>query len=72
LRATESISARNLETIPLLLVASIWYIIMTSVLTFGQFYLERYYARGASRTMPSTPLQKIRANLVALGGRRRR
>jgi polar amino acid transport system permease protein len=67
LRATESISARNLETIPLLLVASLWYLVMTSVLTGGQFYLERYFARGASRTMPKTPLQKIRANLIGLG-----
>jgi polar amino acid transport system permease protein len=67
LRATQSIAARNLETIPLLLVASIWYIVMTSVLTGGQFYVERYFARGASRTMPKTPLQKIRANLIGLG-----
>jgi polar amino acid transport system permease protein len=72
LRATQSIAARNLETIPLLLVASIWYIVMTSVLTGGQFYVERYFARGASRTMPSTPLQMIRSNLRTLGGRRRR
>jgi polar amino acid transport system permease protein len=67
LRATGSISARNLETIPLLLVASLWYIFMTSVLTCGQFYVERYYARGASRTAPRTPLQNLRANLVGLG-----
>jgi len=72
LRATQSIAARNLETIPLLLVASIWYIVITSVLTGGQFYLERYFARGSSRMMPSTPIQMIRANLLALGRRRRR
>jgi len=72
LRATQSIAARNLETIPLLLVASIWYIVMTSVLTGGQFYVERYFARGASRTMARTPLQMIRSNLLTLGGTRRR
>jgi polar amino acid transport system permease protein len=71
LRATESISSRNLQVIPLLLVASLWYIFMTSLLTWGQFYVERYFARGSSRTMKLTPLQQIRANLLSVGGRRR-
>jgi polar amino acid transport system permease protein len=44
-----------------LIVASIWYLIVTSVLTFGQFYLERYFGRGASRNLPPTPLQQFRA-----------
>jgi polar amino acid transport system permease protein len=67
LRATQSIAARNLETIPLLLVASIWYIVITSVLTGGQFYIERHFSRGSSRMMARTPLQNIRANLLGLG-----
>ena len=33
---------------------------MTSVLTIGQYYLERHYARGALRELPLTPLQKLR------------
>src|SRR5437870_2811024 len=36
------IYARTFKTIPLLLVASIWYLIVTSILTLGQYYLERY------------------------------
>ena len=40
--------------------ASIWYLAMTSVLTFGQYYVERYFARGASRQLPPTPLQRFR------------
>jgi polar amino acid transport system permease protein len=51
---------RTYQTIPLLLVASIWYLFMTSVLTVGQYYLERYYARGAQRALPLTPIQKLR------------
>ncbi|MEV0488622.1 amino acid ABC transporter permease [Streptomyces atratus] len=47
--------------------AAAWYLIMTSVLSVGQFYLERYYARGSSRSLPPTPLQKIRVNLLSLG-----
>jgi polar amino acid transport system permease protein len=52
---------RNFLTIPLLIVASLWYLIVTSILTIGQFYVERRYARGATRDLPPTPLQRLRA-----------
>ncbi len=55
------IYARNFQTIPLLLVASIWYLSVTSVLTIGQYYLERYFGRGATRNLPPTPIQRLRA-----------
>ena len=51
---------------PLFVVASIWYLMMTTVLTIGQFYVERYYARGSSYALPPTPIQKIRRNLTTL------
>ncbi|MFD0026160.1 amino acid ABC transporter permease [Streptomyces sp. NPDC058382] len=47
--------------------AAAWYLIMTSVLSIGQYYLERYYARGSSRSLPLTPMQKIKANMLSLG-----
>ncbi len=50
----------NYKTIPLLIVASLWYLFMTSVLTVGQYYLERYYGRGRSRTIALTPFQRFR------------
>ena len=59
------IYGRTFQTIPLLLVASIWYLTMTSVLTVGQYYLERRFARGALRALPPTPFQRLRR---ALGG----
>jgi polar amino acid transport system permease protein len=46
--AAEGIYSANFKTIQLLIVASIWYIVCTSVLYVGQFYLERYYGRGSS------------------------
>ena len=49
LYAVQSIYAVNFRTIPLLIVASIWYLVCTSVLYVGQYDLERYYARGATR-----------------------
>jgi polar amino acid transport system permease protein len=54
------IYSRTYQTIPLLIVASMWYLFLTSILTVGQYYLERRYARGASRVLPLTPLQKLR------------
>ncbi|TVL94083.1 amino acid ABC transporter permease [Streptomyces sp. SAJ15] len=45
----------------MLFLAAAWYLILTSVLSVGQYYLERYYAKGATRSLPPTPLQRIRA-----------
>ena len=36
----------NYKTIPLLIVVSIWYLAVTSILSIGQYYLERYFGRG--------------------------
>lgn len=60
LYSAQLIYSRTYETIPLLLMASLWYLIVTSILTAGQFYLERHFGRGASRQLPPTPLQRIR------------
>ncbi|MFH7594807.1 amino acid ABC transporter permease [Streptomyces racemochromogenes] len=40
---------QNYRVIPLLLVATLWYVAVTTVLSAGQYYVERYYARGTSR-----------------------
>ncbi len=56
----EQISNANFFIVELLVVASIWYLLMTSILTFGQYYLERYFARGSARQLPLTPLQRFR------------
>ncbi|MER5280875.1 amino acid ABC transporter permease [Streptomyces sp. NPDC002809] len=37
---------RTYQVIPLLLVATLWYVVVTSLLGVGQHYVERYYARG--------------------------
>jgi polar amino acid transport system permease protein len=64
LYSVQIIYARTYQTIPMLLVASIWYLIVTSILTFGQYYLERYFGRGSSRQLPPTPLQRFRRMLT--------
>ncbi|MGW7271923.1 amino acid ABC transporter permease [Streptomyces sp. NPDC054864] len=54
------IYGRNGRVIPLLLVATAWYVVLTSLLSIAQYYVERRYARGANRTPPPTPLQRAR------------
>ena len=65
---SQLIAARNYDVVQLLLVASIWYLFATSILTIGQYYVERYYARGSARTLPETPIQQLKRLLSS--GRR--
>ena len=51
---------RNQRVIPLLLVAVVWYTIITTVLSIAQYYIERHYARGTVRVLPPTPVQRAR------------
>jgi polar amino acid transport system permease protein len=37
----------NLKYVPLLVVASIWYLVLTSLLSIAQYFIERRYSRGA-------------------------
>ncbi|GGI99240.1 amino acid ABC transporter permease [Streptomyces brasiliensis] len=60
------------DIVPLLLVVTVWYLILTSLVSVVQFYVERYYARGATRSLPPTPLQKFRTALRGLRERVRR
>jgi polar amino acid transport system permease protein len=63
LGAVQQIYAVNYETIPLLMVASIWYLAVTSVLTVGQFFIERRYSRGATRPQLPWIWRKLAQNL---------
>ncbi|GII65787.1 putative amino acid ABC transporter, permease protein [Sphaerisporangium krabiense] len=58
---------RSGRVIALLLVAAIWYLILTTVLSIAQYYLERHYARGTSRLLPDTPLRRLRRALAGRG-----
>ena len=68
LTRARGIYASNLEVIELLVVVSIWYIVLTSVASVGQYYLERRFARGLAEEPAPTPFQRVRA---ALAGRPR-
>ncbi len=63
-QTVRNIYSTTYQTIPLLLVAMVWYLVLTTILTIPQFYLERHFARGAARNLPPTPLEKFRALLA--------
>lgn len=46
LYSVQSIYNRTFEIIPMLLVAVLWYLLITSILNVGQGAIERYYNRG--------------------------
>ena len=71
LYTAQTIYARTFETMPLLLVVSLWYLGITSVLTFGQFFLERHFTEGKqeriSFTQRLTGRSSMRKNSSQLG-----
>jgi polar amino acid transport system permease protein len=70
LYASQLIYSVNYRTIQLLIVASIWYLAITTVLTIGQYYLERHFGRGTSRNLPETPLHRLRRAVFSPRGAR--
>lgn len=65
--ATREIAARIFEPVPLLLVAATWYLVITSILMVGQYYLERYFSRGASRKLTSKQLEALAKAQMGMG-----
>lgn len=57
-RSTDIANALFLP-VPMLLVAATWYLVITSILMIGQFYLERYFARGATRQLTARQLAAL-------------
>lgn len=62
LTKAQNISAGNFLIIELLFVAAFWYLLLTSLFMWVQYYVERHFARGFSnRQLPPTPWQRLRA-----------
>jgi polar amino acid transport system permease protein len=74
----QGIAAQNLGEVELLMVASLWYLAITSVLSIGQYFIERRFARGAQRQLPRPMIARLaaglytrpRINVVGTAGRR--
>jgi polar amino acid transport system permease protein len=70
LYSSQLIYTQNFRPIPLLLVASTWYLIVTTVLMVAQSYLERHFGRGfaggQARGRTRRPNVQDRARLIEL------
>ncbi|MBI4935770.1 MAG: amino acid ABC transporter permease [Actinobacteria bacterium] len=60
---------RNGAVWALLMVATVWYLVLTTVLSIIQYYVERHFARGNSRQLPPTPLQRLRRSIASIAAR---
>jgi polar amino acid transport system permease protein len=58
LYSVQLIYAVNYKQIPLLMVAVFWYLVMTSVLYVGQYFVERRYGRGFTRAQRATMTER--------------
>ena len=64
LYSVELIYAENYRIVPLLIVASLWYLIVTTVLSIGQYFLERRYGRGSSRNQRESGIRRLLRGLI--------
>jgi polar amino acid transport system permease protein len=65
LYSVQLIYSQSFQQIPLLIVAVIWYLAMTSVLYVGQYFVERRYGRGFTRAQQAS----MRARWLGFGNR---
>lgn len=57
------IYSRTQQVLPMLLVATLWYVVIVSLLSIGQYYVERHFSKGAVRELPPTPWQRLKSKL---------
>ncbi len=69
LYSAQAIYNRTFQVVPLLVVATLWYVVLTTVLAFVQYYVELHFSRGTTRQKPTTPVQRLRRALAALVSR---
>jgi polar amino acid transport system permease protein len=65
LYSAQLIYSQTFQTIPLLVVASIWYLVATTVFSYVQGHIERYYGRGVQGERPRTPRRATPRALIA-------
>lgn len=72
--ATNGIANRTYLPIPLLIVAAFWYLVITSLLMVGQFYIERHFGKGVDNLVqaPVKASQTAAAVRAAKGSRARK
>jgi polar amino acid transport system permease protein len=66
IKKANDISSTSLAVVEMYFVACIWYLFLTTIFSIVQYYVERRYARGSTRSLPATPLQKLRTNVAKM------
>ncbi|WCB96335.1 hypothetical protein DSM104299_05092 [Baekduia alba] len=69
LHSAQTIYNTNFQTIPLLIVASLWYLVLVTILTLGQHQLERRFSRGAADA-PEPGSGRVARGIARLRGAR--
>jgi polar amino acid transport system permease protein len=59
LYAVQLIYSQSFQQIPLLIVACIWYLVFTTLLSIGQYFIERHYGRGSRRARRQGLLERL-------------
>lgn len=70
LTSAQIIYSRNFLQVPLLIVASVWYLAVTTLLTVVQHFVERRFARGSARARPPSTATRVRGWIAANGADR--
>ena len=55
----QNVYSQNFQVVPLLIVASVWYLVLTSLLSIPQSWLERRYSRGTRPAAHDGPLTRL-------------
>ncbi|TNY38478.1 amino acid ABC transporter permease [Thermomonospora catenispora] len=63
----QTIYANTYQIIPMLIMACLWYLFLSSLLMIGQYYLERYFSRGVGGNGGGN---RVRLRALRGGGRR--
>lgn len=64
---TRDIASVTYQPVPMLIVGSIWYLVITSVLMVGQYYLERHFAKGVG-ARPDVQRPSVETNTINVVG----
>lgn len=62
---TSDIATLTYKPVPMLIVASIWYLVMTSILMVGQYYVERHFSKGIGQR-PDVMKPSIETGLIGV------
>ncbi|MFD6265270.1 amino acid ABC transporter permease [Micromonospora chalcea] len=62
----KAVGSRTFQPFPMYVAATLWYLLLTSVLLVGQYYLERHYSRGVGRS--GRARQRLRGLAAESGG----